>query len=169
MTIIEDFITEDEQQKLKNWAFSRKFPKLGQRNDSTQISDSPHGIWIYKREFPPRFKERCSIAPPIYYDIQSRVTERFGWSTPAEDRQGKSFIHYPGSETPEHLDERNTSRITVMVQNADNGGRLVHNGTIIEIPNRGIVSFDATKPHSVNTVISGTRIVFVFELSNNLI
>ena len=155
MKIIEDFITEDEQHALLAWVDSRTIPVLRPRNQIKHPVNSkfPNSEWIVDN------------GPQAYYDIQSRIKEQFNWTEPTKGRKGKIFIHHPNCRTPEHIDHYDTARVTAMIQNADDGGRLVHGGDVAEIPERGIAVFDATIPHEVNQVISGKRIVFVFEFN----
>ena len=76
-------------------------------------------------------------------------------------------MHYADSETPEHIDFAahmgpGYFRTSIIVQNADEGGKLIWNGKEYDAPERSCISWDSSISHSVSRITSGTRIVFVY-------
>ena len=153
MTIIEDFISTGERQELLDWVRANEIPVL-----QSPVLETTHTI-------PRRKKIHDNDGPKIYYEIQARIAERFdlsdrnptGWN-------GQVFVHEPEMGTREHVDggRNGAHRMTLMVQKAEEGGDLIHDNKIIDVPECGLAMYDASIPHAVSQVVKGERIVFIF-------
>ena len=157
MTIIEDFISEGERQELLDWVEASEIPVL----QSPELE--------FTQTIPRRKKIFDDDGPQLYYDIQARIAERFGLSDRSPSGwNGQVFIHQPDMFTREHVDgnKNGTFRMTLMIQRAEKGGDLIHDGNVINVPERGLATYDASIPHEVSVIESGERIVFIFFWSN---
>ena len=158
MTIIEDFISEGERQELLDWVEASEIPVL----QSPELK--------FTQTIPRRKKIFDDDGPQLYYDIQARIAERFGLSDRSPSGwNGQVFIHQPDMFTREHVDggKNGAFRMTLMIQGAEDGGDLIHDSSIINIPECGLATYDASIPHEVSTVVSGERIVFIFFWSDS--
>lgn len=154
MLIVNDFITEEEKQEFLDWIAATEIPVLQPKNTKLHpVNDA----------FPNSLQLTASNGPDVYYRVQERIRERYNLSLPGIPRLGKVFIHNVGCWSPDHKDHVSTHRATLFIQRAKSGGDLLHNGSIANVLEKGIVYFDATQPHEVTPVVEGRRIVFIFE------
>lgn len=166
MQVLNEFISIAEQQALITWMNTAK---LNVRNQPDHLLNRPQN----KDKLPTTGERkskfiRLNDGPPEFYSIQERIKEEFSLSgRDPLGRQGKVIVHEVDSETPEHVDHFNHMgpgylHTTIMVQNADEGGQLIYAGQLIDIPDRGCLTFDSEQPHEVTLVEAGKRIVFVY-------
>jgi hypothetical protein len=154
MLIVNEFITEEEKQEFLDWIEATEIPMLQPKNI---------GLHPVNNTFPNSLQITAEVGPNVYYRVQERIRERYNLALPGIPRYGKVFIHNKGCFSPDHKDHVSTSRVTLVIQKAAEGGDLLHNGTAANVFEKGIVYFDATLPHEVTPVIEGQRIVFIFE------
>lgn len=154
MLIVNEFITEKEKQEFLDWVEATEIPVLQPKNTVLHPVDS---------NFPNSLQITADVGPDVYYRVQERLRERYNLALPGIPRYGKVFIHNKGCFSPDHKDHVSTSRVTLFIQRAVEGGDLLHDGKVADVGERGIVYFDATLPHEVTPVVEGERIVFIFE------
>jgi hypothetical protein len=159
-----DFISAAEQQALIDWANSAD---LVVRNQPDHLLDSEQN-----KDVKPTSGLRKSTfiyedgGPQEFYDIQARITEKYGLQDAMpEGRQGKVITHEVDSETPTHVDfYRHMGpgyiRGILLVQKPEAGGLSWIDGEWFELPERGLVMFDASLPHAVSLITEGKRIIF---------
>ena len=165
--VIHNYISLNEQKALQKWANENYLPVRNQPDDLLKSTQNAHRK--------PTSGERLSKlvckdnAPAEFFDIQKRMVADFGLQdrVPTTNKQGKVIVHKEDSETPAHIDYYEHLgpgfyRMIAKIQSAEVGGELIVDGETIDLPERSIVIFDASKSHEVTLVEKGTRIVYAF-------
>lgn len=162
--ITPDFISTAEQAALIEWANNTKLHVRNQPDhllDREQNADVKPTKGLRKSEF-----IHEDDGPQEFYDIQARITEKYGLQDMMPDgRQGKVITHEVDAETPNHIDYYTHigpgyTRGILMVHKPEAGGLSWIDGEWFELFERGLVMFDSSLPHSVSLITAGKRIIF---------
>ena len=145
--VVQNFITTDEQQSLLTWTNTNDIPIL-ERHD------------VPPSNLLPRRKKICGDGPSLFYDIQDRIKKQFNLVEP-EGWEGQVFVHDPGMGTRQHTD-KDSVRMTLMIQQAKEGWKLIHNGMPINTPECSLAIYNSKIPHAVGQVKNGSRVTFIY-------
>lgn len=162
--ITPDFISAHEQAALIEWVNSTTL-KVRNQPDFLLEREQNFGVQptsgLRKSEF---IQE--TGGPQEFYDIQARITEKYGLHDDLPDgRQGKVITHEVDAETPVHVDYFTHMgpgyiRGVLVVQKPEAGGLSMIDGDWFEPPELGLIMFDASLPHAVSLITAGKRIIF---------
>ena len=152
MEVIHNFITEEEQQVLLEWIRRSDVPVL-EADNFTPSNLTPRRLKIFAED------------SEEFASVQNKIQQQLGCAPPS-DWQGQIFIHEAGKFTRQHTD-RDSLRTSLVVQEAIEGGNIVHGGRSHNVPERALAIFDPRVPHAVGQVKKGTRIGVTFFWKDN--
>jgi hypothetical protein len=152
MKIIKEFITEEEQQTLLDWINSNEVPVLTAKN-FTPTETTPRRLKLFAGD------------SEHFTNIQNKIQSQIG-CVPPDGWQGQIFIHEVGTFTRQHTD-KNSVRMTLVIQQPNEGGNLIHGGQVYNLPERGLAIYNPKVSHAVGQIKEGTRIVIIFFCEDN--